>query len=176
MRLDLEAAHDAPFEWEESLELEQGVLRQAGVRLLGEIDSRGTVFHSSPDYIVRGRLHYEQRLQCTRCMERYDQEVESEFDLVAQVQGRGEPGDEIELEESDLDVVLLSEPSLETESLIVEQIELLLPMKPLCSDGCKGLCAGCGVDLNREPCSCSGPADTRFSGLLALKQRLEEGD
>lgn len=176
MRLDLEAAHDAPLQWEESLALEEGILRQAGVRLLGDVATRGTVFYSSPDYIVRGQLDYRQQLQCTRCMERYDEEIECEFDLVAQVEGRAEPGDEIELDESDLDVVLLTEPSLETEALVVEQIELQLPMKPLCSEECKGLCSQCGGDLNREDCSCEVATDSRFAGLAALKERLEGSD
>lgn len=176
MRLDLEDAHDAPLEWEENLAFEEGVLRQAGVRLLGDVESRGTVFHSSPDYIVRGHLGYRQQLQCTRCMKRYDDEVDSEFDLVAQVRGRVEPGDEIELDESDLDVVLLAEPVLEVEALVLEQIELQLPMKPLCSEDCRGLCPQCGGDLNREKCSCSVVSDSPFAGLAALKERLEGGE
>ena len=32
---------------------------------------------------------------------------------------------------------------------------LLLPAKHLCSDNCKGLCSGCGADLNREKCTCT---------------------
>ena len=31
----------------------------------------------------------------------------------------------------------------------------LIPMKPLCRDDCKGLCAECGIDLNIQQCSCS---------------------
>lgn len=34
-----------------------------------------------------------------------------------------------------------------------------LPELPLCQPDCKGLCPGCGANLNREPCTCS--AETR---------------
>ena len=35
-----------------------------------------------------------------------------------------------------------------------EQFVLTLPMKPLCSDDCKGLCPVCGTNLNRGTCDC----------------------
>jgi len=36
-----------------------------------------------------------------------------------------------------------------------EQVMLDYPMKSLCDDGCLGLCAKCGKDLNQKKCSCS---------------------
>ena len=37
---------------------------------------------------------------------------------------------------------------------IREEIILGLPMRVLCKEGCKGLCPGCGKDLNQGNCSC----------------------
>jgi len=34
------------------------------------------------------------------------------------------------------------------------EIILSFPQKILCSDSCKGLCDHCGVDLNKEACTC----------------------
>ena len=34
------------------------------------------------------------------------------------------------------------------------EITLALPMNLLCRDDCRGLCPGCGADLNFEKCSC----------------------
>ena len=174
MRLELEIAHAEPLRWEESLTLEDEALRSAGVRVLGEVACRGTVFHSAPDYIVRGEVSYRQRLQCFRCMEGFEEPVEGEFDLVAQVQGRTLPGDEIELDESDLDVVALEHPWLDTEVVVVEHIQLQLPMKPLCQSDCRGLCASCGGNLNRSDCSCDAASDSPFSALAELKAKLED--
>lgn len=36
-----------------------------------------------------------------------------------------------------------------------EALMIELPMLPLCSEGCKGLCASCGADLNEGPCGCA---------------------
>jgi uncharacterized protein len=43
-------------------------------------------------------------------------------------------------------------------------------MKQLCKSDCKGICPGCGVDLNREKCRCSGKTvDPRWEKLLDIK-------
>jgi len=51
---------------------------------------------------------------------------------------------------------------------------LELPMRPLCKSDCRGLCAGCGVDLNVETCRChQEPVDERFAALKALLDSSE---
>ena len=52
---------------------------------------------------------------------------------------------------------------------------LALPMKPLCSEGCKGLCPQCGTNLNAASCDCS-PAwkDPRLARLQVLLDRNKE--
>jgi len=37
---------------------------------------------------------------------------------------------------------------------IGEQVALTVPLKPLCSETCKGLCPFCGADLNTTACGC----------------------
>ena len=38
-----------------------------------------------------------------------------------------------------------------------EDILLALPMVAVCSAECRGLCSGCGVNLNRKKCKCKRP-------------------
>lgn len=45
--------------------------------------------------------------------------------------------------------------------------------KTLCSEDCKGLCPGCGVNLNREPCRCKKQVDPRLAKLASLLQEKE---
>ena len=53
---------------------------------------------------------------------------------------------------------------------VQEQILLSLPLRPLCREDCKGLCPGCGEDLNKGACGCSGKAvDPRLAVLGNLK-------
>ena len=74
---------------------------------------------------------------------------------------------EVKSEELDLD--FYSGEELDLLDLIKEQIELNLPMKPLCDDACKGICPKCGTDLNVKSCTCSvKDIDPRFESLKKL--------
>lgn len=84
----------------------------------------------------------------------------------------GEGGEEIELVEEDLGVVSLVDPVLDTRPIVIEQIHLGIPMKPLCREDCKGLCGTCGGDLNEGPCGCSPAGDARLAKLAALRGRV----
>lgn len=50
-----------------------------------------------------------------------------------------------------------------------ESLLLAIPMKVVCSENCKGLCSGCGVDLNEETCRCEQEKiDPRWNELKKL--------
>jgi uncharacterized protein len=52
---------------------------------------------------------------------------------------------------------------------IRDTLLLALPMKMLCTEDCRGLCAGCGANLNEEPCRCAASgADPRWEALRKL--------
>jgi uncharacterized protein len=56
-----------------------------------------------------------------------------------------------------------------------EQFYLSLPMKPLCSEDCKGLCPVCGTNLNRDTCNCRRDwDDPRFAALKNLQSNKKE--
>ena len=70
----------------------------------------------------------------------------------------------------DLDITYLSEDQIDLSSVLSEQIQLLVPFQPLCSETCKGICANCGADQNRGRCACAKiqPANA-FSALKNLR-------
>ena len=72
--------------------------------------------------------------------------------------------------EGDLETSYYSEDQIDLNELMREQFYLALPMKPLCRDECKGLCAVCGKNLNRETCDCKREwDDPRMAALRALR-------
>jgi uncharacterized protein len=88
-----------------------------------------------------------------------------------------EAGSEHALHEQDLGELYIEEEVLETDPILIEQLQLNVPMKPLCRDDCKGLCSGCGADLNDGVCTCAeSRVDARWASLAALKSRLEESN
>lgn len=59
---------------------------------------------------------------------------------------------------------------LDAAGLAWQQFLLDLPLKTLCAEACKGLCARCGKDLNEGPCDCGpGEGDPRLAALRGLK-------
>jgi uncharacterized protein len=75
------------------------------------------------------------------------------------------------------DVVGLSEyrdDQIDLGEVVREQLYLALPMKPLCREDCKGLCPVCGVNRNRETCTCQQEwVDPRMAELKKWKTRNE---
>lgn len=122
-------------------------------------------------YRVAGRLTGELELNCGRCLEPFLLPVETEFDLryVPRTENVGEGEDEVE--EDDLSTAFYANDEIDLAQLIMEQFQLALPMKPLCTPDCKGLCPTCGTNLNTGSCDCSRTwEDPRFAALKSLKR------
>jgi len=65
---------------------------------------------------------------------------------------------------------------IDLEPLAREALTLDLPLAPLCSEGCRGLCATCGSDLNAGDCGCPHPGgDGRWAALDALGAEPDQG-
>ncbi len=73
-----------------------------------------------------------------------------------------------DLEIKNQDVVHLKNYQYPLEELLNEQILLNQPIKELCRDDCKGLCANCGNDNNIKKCDCK-PFIEINSPFVALK-------
>jgi uncharacterized protein len=106
------------------------------------------------DILIRGHLEGRLALACSRCLEPFDAQVASEFDLLLVPAPQSEAPDKEELSAQELDLDVYSGETVDLEALVREQIILLVPLKPLCQEGCRGLCPTCGANLNRETCSC----------------------
>ena len=121
-----------------------------------------------------GRFVATAFIPCSRCLEPYALPVDREFELtyLPEPAGAGSEGMELQISRDELDVAYLDpEGRLDVNDLAAEQVYLTLPMKPLCGEGCRGLCPGCGVNLNLAACTCGPPEpDPRFSKLAELLQ------
>ena len=84
-------------------------------------------------------------------------------------------GSDLELASDDLDVEFFRGDTLDMGHLAAEQVNLALPMKPLCSDGCRGICPVCGLDRTKGNCRCEEEnIDPRWSGLTGLREALKK--
>jgi uncharacterized protein len=128
------------------------------------------------EYIGKGEVSYSADLRCSRCLDPYPVAAVSPFAVRFRPRPAGlsfEKDQEIEITDEDLDVEHYTERSVSLHDLAAEQIQLSLPMKPLCDEGCLGLCPTCGTSLNREACACNaGEQDERWGALREIRDQL----
>ncbi len=123
-------------------------------------------------YRLVGRVVGTLELCCSRCLEPLSLPVDAAFDLeyLPRTENVGEG--EREIEEDDLATAFYADETIDLGALVSEQFHLALPMKPLCSETCRGLCPQCGTNLNAASCACRQTwEDNRLSGLKVLVKR-----
>jgi uncharacterized protein len=69
----------------------------------------------------------------------------------------------------DEDAYPLTGDQLDLEPLARDAVLLELPLAPLCSEDCLGLCPQCGANRNETGCSCAAIGDPRWSVLDTLR-------
>ena len=119
------------------------------------------VSHTTNGYSMRLRFGAELEGPCVRCLETADQEIAVDAREVDQ------PGEEEEFHSP-----YMESGTLELAAWARDALVLALPVKILCREECRGLCAICGADLNA-----ADPAehrhdeggDPRWSKLRELK-------
>jgi len=131
---------------------------------LEPVHAEVTVRKVGEEILIKGRMTARLSLDCSRCLAPYEVAVDSCFDLVY----LSEELDLIreELDEDDVNRVFYRERQLDLKEIILEQLNLTFPAKPLCSPNCEGICAICGKVRKHSGCDCSEKApDPRFQKL-----------
>ena len=176
MKVRLHEIGDEPYVWEVEERIPASALDRPEVLELGPIDWRGEIRAVDPGFLLRARLSYDQTLACQRCLAAVTEPVAEELELLVLRHEPGAEDEERELEEKDLGVQVVDGDELDLGPILLEQVQLNVPMRPLCREECAGLCPTCGADLNQGPCRCGPrPLDPRWEGLAALRDSLPGG-
>ena len=120
-------------------------------------------------YCVLGRLVTTVRRECCRCLVPFDVPTTVDID-VRYLPNRVNTGEgEHEISDEDLSIAFYRDDEIDLGGLVREQLHLAAPMKPLCSEGCRGLCPVCGIDRNRDACGCDTAwRDPRLEALQSF--------
>jgi uncharacterized protein len=117
-----------------------------------------------------GTARTELELACSRCLEPFSMPFVGAIDVRYLPASELSVEDEREVAEEDLDTSYYRDDQIDLGELLREQFYLALPMKPLCRDGCAGLCPHCGTNLNTGTCQCTSQwEDPRLAPLKELK-------
>lgn len=137
------------------------------VRLTGRLERT-----EEKAYRLRGSLVTTLELPCVRCLELFDLAVREDLDLLFLPQSRNvalKGTEDRGLDDEELAVSFYREDQIDLKHTVWEQIVLSLPMKPVCSDSCAGLCPECGANRNQSPCACApDETDPRWHALRGL--------
>ena len=118
----------------------------------------GRVYNEAGVLHLEGTLTAELTCVCDRCGAEFESEKVTDLDAVLVEEESEEHPEFFALDgnELDLDEVLSTCFILDMET------------KFLCREDCKGLCPGCGKNLNEGPCGCRKQTDPRFAVLEQL--------
>lgn len=142
-----------------------------------EIDARieGTITPAPGGAELNAHLGATVPLLCSRCLETFPWDVQTEFvwkvlrrdpDAEASA-GLGDAQDEAS-------ILVAPEGKITLEDVVSEQIYLNLPLKPICTPSCKGLCPACGTNRNLGACACvTEDVDPRLAPLLQFKRKIQ---
>ncbi|MDO4540123.1 MAG: DUF177 domain-containing protein [Syntrophomonadaceae bacterium] len=130
----------------------------------GPVSVEVTLRSDSSGLTGRLRMSVPMRYRCSRCLSEFEQELSRDWEVKLLER---EPGDEAEQAE---DWLLITDDHIDLRDTIREAVILAVPFRPLCSPDCRGICPGCGAELNREHCHCQGEdTDPRWEKLKQLK-------
>lgn len=154
-----------------------GLLREPGSR------RRVTVAAPIPDLAVSGsRVRSDEQVRVDVLLESVHRGILVTGTVAASWEGscrrclggaRGELSVEVRelcVQDGDADTTYeLAGDELDLEPIAHDACILELPLAPLCSEECLGLCPECGANRNLELCTCAAPLDPRWEALVALR-------
>lgn len=118
-------------------------------RFAGDIEVEAEVYRRGTDVFFVGTLGVPVALTCRCCLEGFERYLNRDFKfLILQAHEGAEPEDDTELDH-------YWGEELDLGPLVREQALLALDEGELCSPDCRGLCAGCGTNLNQGSCRCA---------------------
>ncbi|HNA87743.1 MAG TPA: DUF177 domain-containing protein [Anaerolineales bacterium] len=146
--------HDFPFDLEK-------------FTLGGDLDLRNlqgnvNVGKTPQGLIAQGKFSAQTTLNCARCLIDFEYELDWEFTELYAFDQRSI---------TDSGLLLPDDAHLDVEDLLREYALLEIPISPLCTPDCQGLCAECGQNLNEK--DCGHRPDEPDSPFAKLKDLLQ---
>jgi uncharacterized protein len=199
MQLDLNRIREAETPFAKTFEPGTLAAPDDPFRMTGPVELVMTIRKDDDLYHLVGQIRGALELACSRCLEPFTFVLDPSFDLRYLPQhlnlGGGEDaaGDRKpheaedddddgapeggEVGGDDLNTAFYRDDQIDLVQLIREQMFLAIPMKPLHSDLCKGLCPSCGANLNETACTCTTEwIDPRLAPLQNLKNLKRTDD
>lgn len=137
--------------------------------LASPVNIKGKIANTNKGLYLKVDVDFTILDQCARCLDQVEVPLEYSIEgfLVKE-----DNYDEDEFE--DFDAFIIDDQEVDLIEIIGQTLEFNAPSAVTCSQECKGLCQGCGANLNIEGCSCNEHTndeeniDPRFAKLKDL--------
>ena len=159
--------------------------RQQALRVEGRIEANDDLFsgcsfvHENPlnvvlnatwagsgELVVRGGVVGTVFQDCRRCLDRVERQVDVDITLLFV------PSDLLEEDDNETYSIEVGVREVDLGPYIRDEVILAIPAFAECRVDCRGLCAGCGENLNEAECKCSPRGmDPRWDALRALENK-----
>lgn len=137
-------------------------IRGRKIKFFEPIKYDGEIFRIEGEKLLYLSIAYSYNEACGRCLESFANK--EEIDLRAKLVDKADK-DIVDDDEYE-DIIYYIGDEIDLQEYIINTVILSLPMKPLCSEECKGLCPKCGANHNQTKCDCViEDIDPRFQKL-----------
>ncbi|RMF25376.1 MAG: DUF177 domain-containing protein [Deltaproteobacteria bacterium] len=116
-------------------------------RVEDDLTVRAEIYRHGSDVTFTGSVLATVVAVCPRCLDEFRWPLQRRFEFLIV---RGDGG----AEDDDMGLAHYAGDEIDLGPLVREQAILGLDQSVCCSETCRGLCAGCGANLNHEPCRC----------------------
>lgn len=173
MKINLKKAKE---EFDQYLELDFSIDLESiegvhSLRITEPIRAKGKVYFTRDGMFLNLRAQARIESSCSRCLKDFEETLglKLDYEIVST-----EEAEEMDEEE---DILVVDHDVMDLEEVIIEELIMKAPMKPLCKEDCKGICNTCGQNLEKGNCNCQPREkedETIDPRLAKLKGLLEE--
>ncbi len=133
------------------------------------------VIRTHEGFLVRADLETQVNMTCSRCLNWFELQSELKMEEEAYSSINPTTGRMQELPDEVDGVIVLDDQHVLDMAEVLRQYAITeVPIKPLCSEECQGLCPECGSNLNQRKCKCNtaqiNPKWGSLAELLTEKQ------
>ena len=120
-----------------------------------KVELKGTAERIRQTVTFHGVLDSCVEQVCARCLDKIQNKVVAPFDLSYDIHGR----ETVDATDDLRDILILGHPE-----------------RFLCRVECRGICGGCGANLNRETCRCQKSVPVKAAPFEQLKLKFKKED
>lgn len=141
------------------------------LRIKKPIHGKGKIYFTRDGMFLNLAAEALIESSCSRCLKDFEERLQLKlnYEIVSSKKAR-------EMDEEE-DILVVDQDVMDLEEIIIEELIMKAPMKPLCKENCKGICNSCGQNLEEGSCNCTPQEETKETidpRLAKLKGLLKE--